>query len=98
LRRAAATALAGLALAGCGAGSTPPAAQRPALPPQLAQELRTLENRPEALRAHVIAAVNGKRVPPALQEELLARANAYAEQPSPRTQRRLHALLVMPSP
>jgi hypothetical protein len=42
---------------------------------------------------HVIQALNDGRVPAALQEELLARANAYAEHPSARTRLAFHKLV-----
>jgi hypothetical protein len=65
----------------------------PALPHALAERLQGLEARPSALRAAAIRAVNTGNVPVELQEELLARANAYAESPTAANQRSLDELL-----
>ena len=73
-------------LAGCGHAKR--AAPRPHLPRPLAQQLAreadTVNTRSEALllQRRVIAAINARRVPAELQEELQSRANAVAERPS----------------
>ena len=72
-------------LAGCGQAkhAEPPHLPRP-LAIQLAREADAVQTRKAALRLqrHVIAAINARRIPAALQEELQSRANAVAEQPS----------------
>jgi hypothetical protein len=45
------------------------------------------------LRAAVIREINAGRVPRGLQEELLARANAYAERPTAAHRRSVEELL-----
>ncbi len=88
-RNASLTACSVLALAGCGGEKR----HEPKLPPALAQRLQVLEPKPRALRALAIKEVNAGHVPPALQEELLSRANAYAESPTPARRRALDELL-----
>ena len=72
-------------LAGCGEAkhAEPPHLPRP-LARQLAHEADAVNTRSEALRLQrrVIVAINARRVPTALQEELQSRANAVAERPS----------------
>jgi hypothetical protein len=79
-----------LLAAGCGGQH---AAPTPVLPSALAHRLQALEDRPVALRDAAIRAVNAGDVPAALQEELLARANAYAERATPAHRRLLDELL-----
>ena len=73
-------------LAGCGYAkhAAPPPRLPPALAHRLAREADAVHTLRAALRLqrHVIAAINGGRVPAALQEELQSRVNAVAEQPS----------------
>jgi len=74
-------------LAGCGRAkqAEPPPPRLPAaLAQRLAAEAAAVHTQKAALRLqrHVIAAINTRRVPAALQEELQSRANAVAEQPS----------------
>jgi hypothetical protein len=73
--------VAAAALLASGCGDTHRTATTP-LPPGLAKRLRSLEDRPAVLRNVVIREVNAGHVPAELQEELLARANAYAERPT----------------
>jgi hypothetical protein len=79
-----------LLAAGCGGQH---AAQEPKLPSNLAYRLQALEDRPAALRAAAIREVNEGHVPAELQEELLARVNAYAERPTSAHQHSLDELL-----
>ena len=74
-------------LAGCGQTkhtAPPPPLLPPALAHRLAREADAVHTRRAALRLQrrVIAAINARRVPAALQEELQSLANAVAEQPS----------------
>jgi hypothetical protein len=95
MRYVAAFLFAALVLAGCGGGKADSTAPAPALPGDLASALAgradavaaaleagdaaTAHARAAQLRAHVIAAVNAGRVPPALAEPLLAAVNQLAE-------------------
>jgi hypothetical protein len=79
-----------LLAAGCGGQR---AATEPALPRVVAERLQALAPRPAALRAAAIREVNAGRVPAELQEELLARANAYAERPTDSNRRSVEELL-----
>ena len=89
-RNASLTVCSALLLLGCGGGRKP---HEPALPPALARQLQILEPKPRALRALVIREVNAGHVPAAFQEDLLSRANAYAQSPTPAHRRALDELL-----
>ena len=88
-RTASLAACSALAVAGCGGHRQ----REPVLAPAVARRLQILEPKPQALRALAIKDVNAGLVPASLQEELLSRANAYAEDPTPAHRRRLDELL-----
>ena len=88
-RTASLTACSAVALAGCGGHTR----HEPVLPPSVARRLRVLEPKPQTLRALAIKDINAGLVPASLQEDLLSRANAYAEDPTPAHRRRLDELL-----
>jgi hypothetical protein len=59
------------------------------LPRAVSRSLLGALERPPLLQRRAIAAINRHRVPPALQEELLSRVNAYAASRAVRDRREL---------
>jgi hypothetical protein len=85
-------------LAGCGTGkqAAPPPRLPHALAIRLAREADAVVRNPKLavrLQHDVIAAINARRVPGPLQEEIQSRANALAERPAPRRARAFAAWL-----
>ena len=91
MKRCTLAALAVLFLLGCGTTDRPP--PQPRLTRAVSEPLWEAIDEPQRLQTLAIAAINAHRVPPALQEELLSRVNAYAARPQRSTKLRVQAWL-----